>query len=315
MGKLNNIRNFIKKVIRFGWYIPVSNLILTYGQRFLPAKTLRYILEKRTCKIQDILLKSISFPSDLEYSNTKNEGKDAPIWFCWLQGEENLPIIPQLCLQSIRKHANGHKVVVLTADNYKEFVKIPETLIEMYNTGKIKAAHFTDILRINLLAQQGGLWLDATMLVTRDLPQEIFNSPFFSIKTENRGYFVSQCRWAVFCLGTQKGNPLFLQLASLFEQYITKTDIFVDYFLFDNFIDMLYKRYPIIREQIDNLPLNNPRVHDMASLLCENVPDEKFNSLTKDTYLFKLSHKQFNPTELTSEENNLYKKIKHALYD
>ena len=310
MGKLNNIKNFIKKVRRYGLYIPVTNLILTYGQRFLPAKTLRYILEKRTCKIQDILSKSISFPSDLEYTNANNESKDAPIWFCWLQGEKNLPIIPQLCLQSIRKHANGHKVVVLTADNYKEFVNIPKTLIEMYNTGKIKAAHFTDILRINLLAQQGGLWLDATMLVTRDLPQEIFNSPFFSIKTENRGYFVSQCRWAVFCLGTQKSNPLFLQLASLFEQYITKTDVFVDYFLFDNFIDMLYKRYPIIREQIDNLPLNNPRVHDMIPLLCNNISDEEFNRLTKDTFLFKLSHKRHMPETLLKNHDNLYYRLK-----
>lgn len=309
MGKLDNIRNFIKKVIRFGWYIPVSNLILTYGQRFFSAKTLSNILKKRTCKIQDILSKSISFPSDLEYSYTNNEGKDAPIWFCWLQGEKNLPLIPQMCLQSIRKHANGHKVIVLTADNYKEYVKIPETLIEKYHAGRIKAAHFTDILRINLLAQQGGLWLDATMLVTKDLPQEIFNYPFFSIKTKNRGYFVSQCRWAVFCLGAQKGNPLFLQLASLFEQYITKTDVFVDYFLFDNFIDMLYKRNPIIREQIDSLPFNNPCVHDMVSLLCENVPDEKFNSLTKDTYLFKLSHKTYTSDMLLKNPDNLYHRL------
>ena len=315
MGKLANIKNFIKKVVRFGWYIPVTNLILTYGQKYFSAKTLSNILKKRTRKIQNILSKSISFPSDYEYSNVNYDGKEAQIWVCWLQGEDNMPLITRLCLQSIRKHANGHKVIVLTLDNYNEYVKIPQILIEMYHSGKIKPAHFTDILRINLLAQQGGLWLDATMLVTKDLPQEIFNYPFFSIKTKNYGYFVSQCRWAVFCLGTCKGNPLFLQLASLFEQYITKTNIFVDYFLFDNFIDMLYKRYPIIREQIDNLPLNNPCVHDMASLLCENVTDEEFYRLTKDTYLFKLSYKQFKSSELTDEENNLYNKIKHDLHD
>lgn len=315
MGKLNNIKNFIKKVVRFGLYIPVTNLILTYGQKYFSAKTLSNILKKRTYKIQDILSKSISFPSDLEYTDTNNEGKDAPIWFCWLQGENDLPIIPQLCLQSIRKHAGGHKVIVLTIDNYTEYVKIPNTLVEMYHAGKIKPAHFTDILRINLLAQQGGLWLDATMLVTKDIPQEIFEYPFFSIKTENKGYFVSQCRWAVFCLGTQKGNPLFTHLASLFEQYITKTDVFVDYFLFDNFIYMLYKRYPMIKEQIDNLPLNNPCVHDLAPLLCECVSDEKFDSITKETYLFKLSYKQFKPIELISDKSNLYNKIKNDLYN
>lgn len=309
MGKLDNIKNFIKKVARFGWYIPVTNLILTYGQRFFSAKTLKRILEKRTSRIQDILLHSVSFPAELDDTSVQGNGKDAPIWFFWLQGEEHLPMIPKLCLQSIRKHANGHEVIVLTADNYKEYVNIPDTLIEMYRSGRIKAAHFADILRVNLLAQQGGLWLDATMLVTEDLPQEIFEMPFFSVKTENKGYFVSKCRWAVFCLGAQKGNPLFVQLASLFEQYLTTTDLFVDYFLFDNFIDMLYQRYPLIRNLIDALPMNNPRVHDMAPLLCSHVSDKDIEELTRNTYLFKLSYKNVAVEELYANPENMYGKF------
>lgn len=310
MGKLDNIKNFIRKVRRFGWYIPVTNLILTYGQRFFSAKSLQCILEKRTRKIQDVLLQSVTFSAELEDTGVEKHGKEAPIWFFWLQGEENLPPIPKLCLQSIRKHANGHEVIVLSADNYKEYVNIPDILIEKYRLGRIKAAHFADILRVELLAQQGGLWLDATMLVTRDLPQEIFEVPFFSVKTESRRYFVSQCRWAVFCLGAQKGNPLFVQLASLFEQYLMATDLFVDYFLFDNFIDMLYQRYPVIREQIDSLPLNNPRVHDMAPLLCNKVSDKQYEDLVKDTYLFKLSYKNYTSEMLIEDVDNLY----HRLY-
>lgn len=313
MGKLDNIKNFIRKVRSFGWYIPVTNLILTYGQRFFSAKTLNRILVKRTRKIQDILLKSVTFPTELEDTSVEGHGKKAPIWFFWLQGEENLPPIPKLCLQSIRKHANGHEVIVLTAENYKEYVSIPDALIEMYRSGRIKAAHFADILRVNLLAQQGGLWLDATMLVTEDLPQEIFEMPFFSVKTENKGYFVSQCRWAVFCLGARKGNPLFVQLASLFEQYLTTTDLFVDYFMFDNFIDMLYKRYPLIRNQIDALPQNNPRVHDMAPLLCSHVSDKDFEGMVKDTYLFKLSYKNYTPEMLMEDADILYGRLQKSL--
>ena len=309
MGKIDNIRNFAKKVKRFGWYIPLSNLILTYGQRFFSPNTLNRILENRTSKIQGILSQSIAFPTELERNSTKTDGKSARIWFFWLQGEENLPLVPKMCLQSIRKHANGHEVIVLNADNYHEYVTIPDELIELYRLGKMKAAHFADILRINLLAQQGGLWLDATMFVAQDLPEEIFEMPFFSIKTANQGYFVSQCRWAVFCLGARKGNPIFVQLASLFEQYLLKTDVFVDYFLFDNFIDMLYKRYPILKEQIDALPMNNPRVHDMAPLLCDCISDEAYSELVRDTYLFKLSYKSFRKEELFARPDNLYNRI------
>ena len=312
MGKIDNVKNFVRKVARFGLYIPVTNLILTYGQRFFSAKALSRMVAKRTRKIQDILSQSITFPATLEDTSIKGSGKEAPIWFFWLQGEDNLPLVPKLCLQSIRKHANGHEVIVLTADNYREYVTIPDSLIALYREGRMKAAHFADILRINLLAQQGGLWLDATMLVTADLPQEIFDMPFFSIKTENKGYFVSQCRWAVFCLGSAKGNPLFVQLASLFEQYLTTTDLFVDYFLFDNFIDMLYQRYPVIREHIDALPLNNPRVHDMAPLLCDKVTEEEFANLTKYTYLFKLSYKLFDSSALEGMSDNLYNQLANS---
>ena len=103
----------------------------------------------------------------------------------------------------------------------------------------------------------------------------------------------------------------FKKTIGFFKKVITKTDIFVDYFLFDNFIDMLYKRNPMIREQIDSLPFNNPCVHDLAPLLCECVSDEKFDSITKETYLFKLSYKQFKPIELISDKSNLYNKIKN----
>jgi hypothetical protein len=113
----------------------------------------------------------------------------------------------------------------------------------------------------------------------------------------------------VFCLGAAKGNPLFVQLASLFEQYLTTTDLFVDYFLFDNFIDMLYQRYPVIREQIDALPMNNPRVHDMVPLLCDRVSEEKFTGLTKNTYLFKLSYKCYSPEMLQEFPDNLYNMV------
>lgn len=314
MGKIDNVKNFVRKVARFGLYIPVTNLILTYGQRLFSAKALSCMVAKRTRKIQDILSQSVAFPTELEDTSILGDGKEAPIWFFWLQGEDKLPLIPRLCLESIRKHANGHKVQVLSDENYAEFVQIPANLIEKYHAGRIKAAHFADILRVNILAQQGGLWLDATMLVTEDLPQSIFDAPFYSVKTKNCGYFVSQCRWAVFCLGAKKGHSLFCLLASLFEQYLTKTDVFVDYFLFDNFIDMIYERYPCIREEIDKVPFNNPSVHELASLLCEEVEADEIDRILDKTFLFKLSYKSYTPAMLLQNEENLYHKLQARLY-
>ena len=312
--KFVNLRNFCKKVSRFGLFIPLSNLFITYGQGLLSHRILTWLQKRRTNRIQTILETYLIFPETLPECPKSFCGEDAKIWFFWLQGEDKLPLIPRLCLESIRKHANGHKVQVLSDENYAEFVQIPANLIEKYHAGRIKAAHFADILRINILAQQGGLWLDATMLVTEDLPQSIFNAPFYSVKTKNCGYFVSQCRWAVFCLGAKKGHSLFCLLASLFEQYLTKTDVFVDYFLFDNFIDMIYERYPCIREEIDKVPFNNPSVHELASLLCEEVEADEIDRILDKTFLFKLSYKSYTPAMLLQNEENLYHKLQARLY-
>lgn len=314
MGKIANIQNLCRKVANFGLFIPLSNLAINYGQRVFSHAFLSALQHKRTQKIQRILDKYVVFPETLPEIDVTWKSQEARIWFFWLQGEDRLPLIPKLCLESIRKHANGHKVQVLSDENYAEFVQIPGNMIEKYRAGRIKAAHFADILRINILAQQGGLWLDATMLVTEDLPQSIFDASFYSVKTKNSGYFVSQCRWAVFCLGAKKGHALFCLLASLFEQYLANTDVFVDYFLFDNFIDMIYERYPCIREEIDKVPFNNPSVHELASLLCEVVTTDEIDRILDKTFLFKLSYKSYTPTMLSQNEENLYHKLRARLH-
>lgn len=307
--KFVNLRNFCKKVSRFGLFIPLSNLFITYGQGLLSHRILTWLQKRRTNRIQTILETYLIFPETLPECPKSFCGEDAKIWFFWLQGEDNLPLLPKFCLESMRGYANGHEVVVLSADNYSQYVQIPESLIDKYRAGRIKAAHFADILRINILAQQGGLWLDATMLVTQKLPKEIFERPFFSIKTENKGYFVSQCRWAVFCLGAQKGSALFTLLSSLFEQYMLKTDVFVDYFLFDNLIDMIYLRYPSIRQEIDDVPMNNACVHDLEPVLCDEIDDKDLADILKETYLFKLSYKSHTPDVLHQNTNNVYNKL------
>lgn len=53
-----------------------------------------------------------------------------------------MPIIQKICLNSIRANANGRNVIVLTADNYTEYVTIPKHIVEAYNSGKLKHAKY-----------------------------------------------------------------------------------------------------------------------------------------------------------------------------
>lgn len=307
--QLVNVRNYVRKTLKYGLYIPFTNLLLTYGYAMLPKKFLHSISTQRNRKIQAVLAPLIDRIQQQE-TPMGEKTPHATIWICWFQGEEQMPEIPRLCLNSLRKHANGHPVVLLTADNYREYVNIPDIVQQKYDNGALKNAHFADILRINLLAQQGGIWVDATLLLTRPLPDEIFNAPFFSIKTLPKGYFVSQCRWAVFCLAAWKGNPLMVKLAKAFEVYLKETDIFVDYFMFDQFIDMLVQRDAAIRSMIDSVPLNNAQVHRLGALLCEPFNEHHWASMCKDTYFFKLSWKSYRQEQLTERSDSYFAFLK-----
>lgn len=311
MIRYENIRNFVRKTIHFGVYISVSNLILTYGQRVFSSHFLRKISRVRNRKIQQYLYPILDHvcQNSVKIENL-NEQKEAPIWFCWFQGEERIPEIPHLCLASIRRNAGSHPVIVLDQKNYVQYCTLPDIVVERYAAGQLKQAHFADILRINLLAQQGGLWLDATMLITAPLPDSVFNMPFFSIKTQPDGYYVSACRWAVFCLAANKGNQLFLRLAKVFEEYLLHTDIFIDYFMFDQFIEMLSTQDEKIRAMINEIPFNNPDVHKLNVLLCKEFDTALFYKLCERTWAFKLNLRTYSTAQLNENPNNFYNRLK-----
>lgn len=314
MKRHTNIKSFSRKVREFGLFIPLSNLLLTYSRK-LPPSFLKRIATKRNGLIQKKLFKLIENSiTDHQEATSSHYEPNAPIWFYWMQGEKNMPPIPKLCLNSLRKHANGHPVIFLDADNVNQYVNIPFEIAKAYQTGKLKQAHYADIIRIMLLAQHGGLWMDATLLVTRDLPETIFQTPFYSIKTKEFGYFVSRCRWSVFCLAGWKHNILFEKLSECFTAYFKQTDVMIDYFMFDQLIDMLYNEHSEIRNMIDQVPYSNPEVHSLNCLLLNDFNEHIYKQLTENTILFKLNWKAYTKEQLSENPNSYFNTLSKHCY-
>ena len=49
-------------------------------------------------------------------------GETSNIWICWWQGEEQMPQIVQTCYRQIKKMSGNHPVVLITDENYRDFV-------------------------------------------------------------------------------------------------------------------------------------------------------------------------------------------------
>ena len=76
-----------------------------------------------------------------------------------------MPDIVKACYNAMHRFSDGHPVILITEKNYKDYVNIPDYIIRKQQSGEIDLTHFSDILRMMLLAQHGGIWMDSTLLI------------------------------------------------------------------------------------------------------------------------------------------------------
>lgn len=219
----------------------------------------------------------------------ENEQK---IWVCWLQGLEKAPDIVKKCVDSLRRHSNGRQVVVVTLENYKQYVSFPDYIEEKFSKGIITYTHFSDLLRAALLYQQGGLWVDATILCIKDIPDCWFESDFYSIKKQDEGLNVSESLWCCYFMSGKRGNMLHKFLFKGFMEYLKYESIWLDYLLLDNIVRVGYDCIPSIKECVDKVPYNNKYVEFFLRYGEREMLPNRYKAIVSDTSFFKLTYKK-----------------------
>lgn len=100
------------------------------------------------------------------------------IFTLWLQGQEQAPPLVKACLDSIRRHSDA-ELVVLDGRTVFDWIDLPEGIVRKWKEGKMRAAHFADICRVELLYRYGGVWMDATCYLDAPLPEWLWEADFF----------------------------------------------------------------------------------------------------------------------------------------
>ena len=297
-----HILNFFFDLFHFGVWIAVTNALWPLFFK-LPRSIGEKIIQKKHKSVFLYINKTIGslikdfFPL-CDVVENKN---DAPIWFCWLQGEDAMPDIVKICYNAIQRNSNGHSVNLITNQNYFDYCLIPDYIVKLHKSNKILPAHFADILRTCLLYEHGGVWVDATLLVTRPLPKECFSSRFYSCRMVNHGLYVSEYMWSNFFLCAPAYSPLFGFVRKCFFEYLKKQNRFVDYFMMDYFMKLGIDTFPEIRDDVEQLDYNNLQVHSLSKLLNTICSEEKFKEFFKqETYVFKL----FKFVKMKKKENS-----------
>jgi len=168
---------YIKSLI---WQI-TNSIIKIFLELFVINKRVRRIMKGDFCKFY---LKKYLNKALKESVASESNSNEYVIWQLWEQGLENATQIVRACLDSVAKYNPDIKRIILTKENIKEYVDIPDYIWVLKEKNVIKSAHFSDILRTYLLLQHGGCWIDATVLMTAPLPEYVKNADLFVLKAD-----------------------------------------------------------------------------------------------------------------------------------
>nr|WP_057750912.1 capsular polysaccharide synthesis protein [Limosilactobacillus frumenti] len=274
------------------------NLSVSFRKRFNMMRH-KLILNR----ISSYLLEALH---DTDVIDFKQESENnGPIWVFWWQGKDEMPLIVKKCYKSVLRYAGDRQVILINKRNFRKFTDISNIIIDKEEKGMITLTHFSDILRFNLLKNYGGLWLDATMFVTSEITEKYFSPIFTCSGFPNDDYFfVAKGRWTGFLIGGCKGSEIFVFMDNFFKRYWSRNDYLIDYFLID------YALFFAWKNNLSNFysftsktkKLNNPNLFELSKLLNKPFNLEKYNSILKDTEMYKLSYKK----NLSHNENSFY---------
>ena len=182
----------------------------------------------------------------------------SPIWTCWWQGEEQMPPVVKACYAAMKRCAGAHPVILITQHNFADYVTMPDYVLEKQRRGIIDLTHFSDILRMMLLREHGGIWMDSTLLIPSGKLDDFIppGTDYWSCHHITRYRNVSRGGWVSFFVAAGKGHILPSFIADLHLSYWKRRNRLVDYLLLDYCCAVARRELPEVQRLIESLPLS-----------------------------------------------------------
>ncbi len=152
------------------------------------------------------------------------DGRKQNVWQLWLQGWADTPPMVSSA-RALNEKANPQlDFHYLNLEEASELVGLNPKVKELYEQGAIRPAGMADLLRLLIVEQMGGIWLDATVVTSPSFGRLTADTPnFFLIngrqwdKIAPRHHSVTT--WA---FGASPGNPFVGNWAQLLEQHFLR---------------------------------------------------------------------------------------------
>lgn len=240
------------------------------------------------------------------------------IWQYWAQGYDSklLPELVKICLDSVEKNTGDYKLIRLSDKNLSEYIDLPP-YIET-KRGVMSYAHFADLLRLILLATYGGVWLDASTLLTGKLPEMFSGRRFFMYQRDanepHKDYWENSfaCYWGWYkgfrvnvlngIMYSDAENGVIKDLCSMLLSFWKDNNQVPDYFFFHILFDLYIKQNPS-----KNCPIVNDCIpHMLRQVINAEYPYRSVEEILSITPIHSLNYKNPNAA-------NRLKEILHSI--
>lgn len=212
------------------------------------------------------------------------------VWVCWLQGMENAPELVRRCYRSLQENLPDRELILLTEDNYRQYVSFPAHIQQKIDSGVITRTHFSDLLRLELLINHGGTWVDATVFCSgKNIPPYMLDSDLFVFQVLKPGLDGHCTCLSSWFMTACTNHPILLLTRHLLYQYWSKHKSMVDYFLLHDFFQLALEAYP--EEWAQVVPFCNSTPHILLLRLFENYEPTTYKAICDQTPFHKLSYK------------------------
>ncbi|MEC8382962.1 MAG: capsular polysaccharide synthesis protein [Pseudomonadota bacterium] len=142
-------------------------------------------------------------------------GSDRKVFFYWHDGWDNAPEIVSICIASFKCHHPQSQVIQLDSHNVHDWLYDKEVISLCEKFPGMTLAQRSDLIRLGLLSEYGGIWSDSTILYMQSLDSwlpEYMHTGFFAFPFSRPNRYVFS-NWFLF---SEKDHPL---LALIKEAY------------------------------------------------------------------------------------------------
>uniref|UniRef100_A0A6C0BXD7 Capsular polysaccharide synthesis protein n=1 Tax=viral metagenome TaxID=1070528 RepID=A0A6C0BXD7_9ZZZZ len=217
----------------------------------------------------------------------ENNKINKTIWLLWFQGWENAPYLQKKIAESWELNNPTWTIQYLDMNNLKNYVTDIDYIYD--NNKDISYAAKSDIIRLSLLKNHGGVWADSTLLCMQPLDswveKAIENSNFWMYHGNGAG-MDERYGPASWFIVSKKESYIITRWKEECDKYWKENNSTGNYFWMDELFKKLFKTDEKFREEWNKVPYLNAEDHGSSHSLSR---DRLFlnNQDIKDIYTKK----------------------------